>query len=81
MKKGYIEMTKKLYLETFKGCARSLCFPLLITVGTIYQSNFLEVLNDKINKIDSMNNETYIFGDFNISLYLKDSYILARKIS
>ena len=74
-------MTKKIYLETFKGCARSLCFPLLITVGTIYQSNFLEVLNDKINKIDSMNNETYIFGDFNISLYLKDSYILARKIS
>ena len=22
-------MTKKIYLETFKGCARSLCFPLL----------------------------------------------------
>ena len=30
VKKGYIEMTKKIYLETFKGCARSLCFPLLL---------------------------------------------------
>ena len=30
VKKGYIEMTKKIYLETFKGCTRSLCFPLLI---------------------------------------------------
>ena len=54
-----------------------------ITVGTIYrppsQSNFLEVLNDNMNKIDSINNETYIFGDFNINLYLNNSYILARK--
>ena len=38
-----------------------------ITVGTIYrppnQSNFLEVLNKKMNKIDSINNEIYILGD------------------
>ena len=32
-----------------------------------------------MNKIDSINNETYIFGDFNINLYLNDSYILTRK--
>ena len=54
-----------------------------ITVGTIYrppsQSNFFEVLNDNINKIDSINNGTNIFGDFNINLYLNNSYILARK--
>ena len=34
-----------------------------ITVGTIYrppnQSNFLEILNDNMNKIDSVNNEIY----------------------
>ena len=29
VKKGYIEMTKKIYLETFKKCPGSLCFPLL----------------------------------------------------
>ena len=58
-----------------------------ITVGTIYhppsppsQSKSLEVLNDSMNKIDLVNNETYIFGDFNINLYLNDSYILAKKI-
>ena len=33
------------------------------------QSNFLEVLNYNINKIDSLNNEIYIIGDFNINLY------------
>ena len=29
VKKGYIEMTKKNYLETFKKCPGLLCFPLL----------------------------------------------------
>ena len=48
-----------------------------ITVGTIYrfpnQSNFLEILNDNMNKIDSVNNEIYILGDFNINLYINVS--------
>ena len=30
MKKGYIEMTKKIYIETFEKCSGSLCFPLLV---------------------------------------------------
>ena len=54
-----------------------------ITVGTIYrppnQSNFLKVLNENMNKIDSISNETYILGDFNINLSLNDSYIFAKK--
>ena len=54
-----------------------------ITVGTIYrplnQSNFLEVLNENMNKIDSISNETYILGDFNINLSLNDSYIFSKK--
>ena len=33
-KKGYIEMTKKFYLETSKKCAGSLCFPLLLLCMT-----------------------------------------------
>ena len=53
-----------------------------ITVGTIYrppnQSNFLEILNDNMNKIDSTNNEIYILGDFNINLYINDLYILTK---
>ena len=53
-----------------------------ITVETIYrppnQSNFLEVLNENMNKIDSISNETYILGDFNINLSLNDSYIFSK---
>ena len=33
-----------------------------------------------MNKIDSVNNEIYILGNFNIKFYLNDSYILAKKI-
>ena len=54
-----------------------------ITVGTIYrppnQSNFLEVLNENMNKIDSISNEIYILGDFNINFSLNDSYIFSKK--
>ena len=54
-----------------------------ITVGTIYrppsQSNFLEILNENLNKIDSISNETYILGDFSINLSLNDSYIFSKK--
>ena len=54
-----------------------------ITVGTIYrppnQSNFSEVLNENMNKIDSISNETYILGDVNINLSLNDSYIFSKK--
>ena len=32
-----------------------------------------------MNKIDSVNNKIYILGDFNITLYISDSYILAKK--
>ena len=46
----------------------------LIIVRTIYcltsQGNFFEVLNDNMNKIDPMNNETYIFGDLNMFVIL-----------
>ena len=31
-----------------------------------------------MNKIDSMNNKIYILGDFNINLYLNDSYFLDK---
>ena len=44
-------------------------------MGIIYcppsQGNFLEVLNNNMNKMDSVNNEIYILGDFNINLYFK----------
>ena len=54
-----------------------------ITVGTIYrppnQSNFLEVLNENMNIIDSISNETYVLGNFNINLSLNDSYIFSEK--
>ena len=52
-------------------------------VGTIYrppnQSNFLEVLNENMNIIDSISNETYVLGNFNINLSLNDAYIFSEK--
>ena len=33
IKKGYIEMTEKIYLEAFEKCPGSLCFPLLRACG------------------------------------------------
>ena len=54
-----------------------------ITVGTIYrppiQSNFLEALNENMNKIDPIGNETYILGNFNINFSLNDSYIFSKR--
>ena len=54
-----------------------------ITVETIYlppnQSNFLEVLNENLNKIDSVRNEIYIYGDFNINFSLNGSYIFLKE--
>ena len=50
-----------------------------ITVGIIYrppsQSNFSEVLNENMNKIDSIRSEIYIVCNFNINLSLNDSHI------
>ena len=44
-----------------------------IVVGTIYrppnQTNFMEIFNENISKVDTNNGETYILGDFNINLW------------
>ena len=54
-----------------------------ITGGTIHhqlnQSNFLEEVNENINKIDSISNKIYFLGDFSINLSLNDSYIFSKK--
>ena len=43
-------------------------------IVTIYRvpskGNFLEVLNENMNKNDPINNKTYILGDLNINLFL-----------
>ena len=53
-----------------------------IVVGIIYrppsQSEFLEITNTHFNKLDTNNNEIYILGDFNINLYLNNSYIFQK---
>ena len=53
-----------------------------IVVGTIYrppsQSKFLEIINTHFSKLDTNNNEIYILGDFNINLYLNNSYIFLK---
>ena len=53
-----------------------------IIVGTLYrppcQNTLLELLNSNMNKINSVDNEIYILGDFNINLFLNDSYVLEK---
>ena len=43
-----------------------------IVVGTIYrppnQTNFIEILNENLSKVDTNGVETYILDDFNINL-------------
>ena len=43
-----------------------------MVVGTIYrppnQTNFMEILNENLSKVDTNGAETYILGDFNINL-------------
>ena len=69
-------------LSVFPREAKNIFFEILlpnsnpITVETIYrppnQRNFLKILNDNMNKIDSVNYEIYILGDFNINLYISE---------
>ena len=53
-----------------------------IVVGIIYrppsQSEFLEIINTLFSKLDTNNNEIYILGNFNINLYLNNSYIFQK---
>ena len=53
-----------------------------IIVGIIYrppnQSEFLEIINIHFSKLDTNNNEIYILGDFNINLYVNNSYIFLK---
>ena len=42
------------------------------------QSGFLEIINTHFTKLDTNNNEIYILGDFNINLYLNNSYIFQK---
>ena len=50
-----------------------------IVVGIIYRppslSGSLEIINTHFSKLYTNNNEIYILGDFNINLYLNNSYI------
>ena len=51
-----------------------------MTVGIVYrppsQTNFLVAMNEHFYKLDTINKETFILGDFNINLYLIVSMFL-----
>ena len=42
------------------------------------QTNFLETTNECFYKLDTINKETYILGDFNINLYLNNIYVFEK---
>ena len=54
-----------------------------IVAGIIYRppslSGSLEIINTHFSKLYTNNNEIYILGDFNINLYLNNSYIFQKK--
>ena len=53
-----------------------------IVVGTIYrppnQTNFMEIFNENLSKVDTNNVETYILGDFNINLWQNGHYVIQK---
>ena len=50
-----------------------------MTVGIVYrppsQTSFLETMNEHFYKLDTINKETYILGDFKINLYLNNMFL------
>ena len=53
-----------------------------MTVGIIYrrpsQASFLETMNEHFYKLDTINKETYIPGDFNLKLHLNNKYVFKK---
>ena len=56
-----------------------------IVVGAIYcppnQTNFMEIFNENLSKVDTNNVETYILGDFNINLWQNGHYVMVTLLS
>ena len=57
-------------------------FELLLPNNTIYcpqnQTNFMEIFNESLSKVDINNVETYILGDFNINLWQNVHYVFQK---
>ena len=53
-----------------------------IVLGTIYrppnQTNFMEIFNENLSKVETNNIETYIIGDFNINLWQNGHYVFQK---
>ena len=53
-----------------------------IVVATIYrppnQTNFMEIFNENLSKVDTNNVETYILGDFNINFWQNGQYVFQK---
>ena len=53
-----------------------------IVVGTVHrppnQTNFMEIFNENLSKVDTNNVETYILGDFNINLWQNGHYVFQK---
>ena len=69
-------MILKLFIEIFLPKTKPM------TVGMVYpppsQTSFLETMNEHFYKLDTINKETYILGDFNINLYLNNKYVFEK---
>ena len=56
-----------------------------IVVGAIYrppnQTNFMEIFNENVCKVDTNNVENYIPGDFNINLWQNGHYVTVTLLS
>ena len=53
-----------------------------MTVGIVYQplsqTNFLDTMNERFYKLDTINKETYVLGDLSINLYLNNKYVFEK---
>ena len=84
--RNYLSFTKRnyfphdietIFIEIFLPKTKAM------TVGIVYrtpsQTIFLERMNEHFYKLDTINKETYILGDFNINLYLNNKYVFEKR--
>ena len=81
--KWYRLLTKTLFPKEIENILVEILLPKTkqLIVGIIYrppkQSNFLEIINANFDKLDTDMKDSYILGNFNLSMYQNNKYIVS----
>ena len=80
VRKGYVEMKEKIYLETFEKCPGSVCFPLLFLFTKIENLKILGIHTDLISQI-TFECQINILPLVVLSIFFQPSYPPFHKVS